>query len=158
VDLGFDVRLSNGKDGQKGVMHNKFVVLDGKLVETGSFNWTFNGELNNYENAAFLDAPDDAAAWTSYFERIWKQGRAPTAADHQDRGPHDAGAGLVRPEFAAQFAPPRSFLQRAVAPVPKGRADSRQARQPSRKEARKLKKRQRRAKNQGRSRKNRFGY
>ncbi|HXT00141.1 MAG TPA: phospholipase D-like domain-containing protein [Elusimicrobiota bacterium] len=92
ADLGFDVRLSNGKDGQKGVMHNKFVVLDGKLVETGSFNWTFNGELNNYENAVFLDAPDDAAAWSAYFERIWKQGRAPTADDHHGR--HDAGEGL----------------------------------------------------------------
>ena len=97
-ELGFDVRLSNGKDGQKGVMHNKFVVLDGKLVETGSFNWTFNGELNNYENAAFLDAPDDAAAWTAYFERIWKQGRAPTPADHQDHGRHDAGDGLAHPD------------------------------------------------------------
>ena len=100
MDLGFDVRLSNGKDGQKGVMHNKFVVLDGKLVETGSFNWTFNGELNNYENAAFLDAPDDAAAWAAYFERIWKQGRIPTPDDHRDRdrGTHDAGDGLVQPD------------------------------------------------------------
>jgi len=97
AELGFDVRLSNGKDGQKGVMHNKFVVLDGKLVETGSFNWTFNGELNNYENAVFLDAPDDAAAWAAYFERIWSQGRAPTPEDHRDHPRDDAGDGLVRP-------------------------------------------------------------
>ena len=95
--LGFDVRLSNGKDGQNGVMHNKFVVLDDKLVETGSFNWTFNGELNNYENAVFLDAPDDASAWAAYFERIWKQGRVPTPADHQDHGTHEAGGNLVGP-------------------------------------------------------------
>jgi phosphatidylserine/phosphatidylglycerophosphate/cardiolipin synthase-like enzyme len=98
AELGFDVRLSNGKDGQKGVMHNKFVVLDGKLVETGSFNWTFNGELNNYENAAFLDAPDDAAAWGAYFERIWSQGRAPTPDDHRDHPQQDAGGGLVPPD------------------------------------------------------------
>jgi phosphatidylserine/phosphatidylglycerophosphate/cardiolipin synthase-like enzyme len=96
VELGFDVRLSNGKDGQKGVMHNKFVVLDGKLVETGSFNWTFNGELNNYENAAFLDAPDDAVAWAAYFDRIWAQGRAPTPADHRAPAPHDAGGDAVQ--------------------------------------------------------------
>lgn len=99
VELGFDVRLSNGKDGQKGVMHNKFVVLDGKLVETGSFNWTFNGELNNYENAAFLNAPDDAAAWSAYFERIWSQGRAPTPEDHKaPAAPHDAAGGLSQPD------------------------------------------------------------
>ncbi len=97
VDLGFDVRLSNGKDGQTGVMHNKFVVLDGRLVETGSFNWTFNGELNNYENAVFLDSPDDAAGWAAYFERIWSQGRAPTPADHQERGPRAAGDNLIHP-------------------------------------------------------------
>ena len=100
VELGFDVRLSNGKDGQKGVMHNKFVVLDGKLVETGSFNWTFNGELNNYENASFLDAPDDAAAWKAYFERIWSQGRAPTPDDHRaPPAPHDAAGALVPEGF-----------------------------------------------------------
>ena len=33
---GFDVRLSNGKDGAKGVMHNKFVVLDGKIMEVAN--------------------------------------------------------------------------------------------------------------------------
>ena len=104
TDLGFDVRLSNGKDGQKGVMHNKFVVLDGKLVETGSFNWTFNGELNNYENAVFLDAPDDAAAWAAYFERIWAQGRAPTPADHRAPAPQDAGGPVQLHDFN-----PRAF-------------------------------------------------
>jgi phosphatidylserine/phosphatidylglycerophosphate/cardiolipin synthase-like enzyme len=156
VDLGFDVRLSNGKDGQKGVMHNKFVVLDGKLVETGSFNWTFNGELNNYENAAFLDAPDDTAAWAAYFERIWKQGRAPTPADHQERGTHDAGDNLVRPDIAPQtFAPPRAALLRSVGPLASFRADARPIRTPTRKEAKKLKKQQRQAKKQGRRR--RFG-
>ena len=164
VELGFDVRLSNGKDGQKGVMHNKFVVLDGKLVESGSFNWTFNGELNNYENAVFLDAPDDAAAWAAYFERIWKQGRAPTAADHQDRERHDAGDGLVRPEFAADFAAHRTFLQSVAGPrasfqsaARPARADSRPVQNLSRKAARKLKKQQRRAQKFGRRRKNR-GY
>ncbi|HEX4048590.1 MAG TPA: phospholipase D-like domain-containing protein, partial [Elusimicrobiota bacterium] len=116
ADLGFDVRLSNGKDGQRGVMHNKFVVLDGRLVETGSFNWTFNGELNNYENAAFLDAPDDSAGWTAYFERIWNQARVPTPDDHRDRAALGAGDGLSRPDFAPEPlvrpAPPVRRLDR----------------------------------------------
>ena len=81
-DLGFDVRLSDGKGPGRGVMHNKFVVLDSKLVETGSFNWTMNGERNNYENAAFLDAPDDAAGYRAYFERIWARALPATDADH----------------------------------------------------------------------------
>lgn len=94
-DLGFDVRLSDGKGPGRGVMHNKFVVLDGKLVETGSFNWTMNGERNNYENAAFLDAPDDAAGYRAYFERIWGRARPATDADH----PAPAAPTALSPEF-----------------------------------------------------------
>ena len=81
-ELGFDVRLSDGKGAGRGVMHNKFAVLDAKLVETGSFNWTMNGERNNYENAVYLDAPDDAAGYRAYFERIWARARPATDADH----------------------------------------------------------------------------
>lgn len=77
AENGFDVLLSRGKDGDKGVMHNKFAVFDGAMVEAGSFNWTRNGEKNNYENAMFLDAPDDAAAYAAYFSRIRAQAKAP---------------------------------------------------------------------------------
>lgn len=93
TDMGFDVRLSDGRSGPRSVMHNKFGVFDGKLVETGSFNWTWNGELNNYENAVYLDAPDDAAGYAAYFQRIWDQARKPTPADHKapPASPHDGG-------------------------------------------------------------------
>ncbi len=77
VALGFDVRLSRGKDGDRGVQHNKLAVLDGKLVQTGSYNWTTNAHKNNYENVLFLDAPDDVAAYAAYYERIWDQAVEP---------------------------------------------------------------------------------
>lgn len=89
---GFNVRLSGGRQ-PRGVMHNKFGVFDGRLVETGSFNWTMNGELNNYENAAFLDAPDDAGGYAAYFERIWRQARAPRPGDFPTPRPAPAGPG-----------------------------------------------------------------
>lgn len=82
AENGFDLLLSSGKDGEKGVMHNKFAVFDGALVEAGSFNWTRNGEKNNYENAMFLDAPDDVAGFAAYFARIRAQAWAPTPDDH----------------------------------------------------------------------------
>ncbi|PIR17982.1 MAG: hypothetical protein COV48_08025 [Elusimicrobia bacterium CG11_big_fil_rev_8_21_14_0_20_64_6] len=88
TDNNFDVLLSHGKDGQKGVMHNKFAVFDGALAEAGSFNWTRNGEKNNYENAMFLDAPDDVAAYAAYFARIRAQ--ALPAAPGFHLGPHAA--------------------------------------------------------------------
>ena len=165
TDLGFDVRLSNGRNGETGVMHSKFVVLDGKLVETGSFNWTFNGELNNYENAVFLDAPDDAYAWSAFFERIWAKGRVPTPADRrQEReGRELAGRPAYRPAPASPAARPAP-TPRTVGPVAHVRNDSRPGRTLSRKEAKKLKKQQRWEKNRrrresqpNRRRKNRFG-
>ncbi len=89
AEQGFDVLISAGKDGQKGVMHNKFAVFDGKLVEAGSFNWTRNGEKNNYENAMFLDAPDDTAGFAAYFERIRDQAWVPGPGDHAAPRPED---------------------------------------------------------------------
>jgi phosphatidylserine/phosphatidylglycerophosphate/cardiolipin synthase-like enzyme len=86
ADNGFDVLLSSGKNRGKGVMHNKFAVFDGKLLSTGSFNWTRNGERNNYENAMFLDAPDDVAAFVNHFEVIRAQAWVPAPGDHA--GPH----------------------------------------------------------------------
>jgi len=88
IENGFDVMLSAGKSGEKGVMHNKFAVFDGILVEAGSFNWTRNGERNNYENAMFLDAPDDVAAFAAQFKRVRDQAWAPEPDDHH--GPHHA--------------------------------------------------------------------
>lgn len=81
--MGFDLRLSAGKDGRRGVQHNKLAVIDGKLVETGSYNWTTNAHKNNYENLLFLDAPDDVAAYDAAFERVWEQGWEPAAADFE---------------------------------------------------------------------------
>lgn len=95
AEHGFDVMLSAGKSGEKGVMHNKFAVFDGVLVEAGSFNWTRNGERNNYENAMFLDAPDDAAAFASHFKRVRDQAWAPEPDDHHGPGaaPEDVNLG-----------------------------------------------------------------
>jgi phosphatidylserine/phosphatidylglycerophosphate/cardiolipin synthase-like enzyme len=67
-------------------MHNKYAVFDGRLVVNGSFNWTRNAEKNNYENALFLDAPDDIAAYLTFLERIRDEAREPADDDHI--GPH----------------------------------------------------------------------
>ncbi|MDX6768096.1 MAG: phospholipase D-like domain-containing protein, partial [Elusimicrobiota bacterium] len=92
VRLGFDARLSRGKNGERGVQHNKMAVLDGRLVQTGSYNWTTNAHKNNYENVLFLDAPDDAAAYAAYYERIWDQAVEPDDAslEHAEFAPEGA--------------------------------------------------------------------
>jgi phosphatidylserine/phosphatidylglycerophosphate/cardiolipin synthase-like enzyme len=49
--------------------HNKFAVIDGKRVLTGSYNWTLKSE-NNWENLLILDCPELAKAYESEWERI----------------------------------------------------------------------------------------
>jgi inorganic pyrophosphatase len=73
---GFDVRIAFGLMPKKGAMHNKFVVFDGVLVQTGSYNWTENAKFNNFENAQFFDDPAIVAAYAGYFERVRARGRA----------------------------------------------------------------------------------
>jgi phosphatidylserine/phosphatidylglycerophosphate/cardiolipin synthase-like enzyme len=47
--------------------HNKFAVIDGKRVVTGSYNWTLKAE-GNWENLLMLDCPELAKA----YEREWE--------------------------------------------------------------------------------------
>ncbi len=70
---GIPVRLSGGYRGNRSIMHNKFAVFDGRLAETGSFNWTTSAEGYNFENAIFLSDAAVVARYESEFERIWRQ-------------------------------------------------------------------------------------
>jgi mitochondrial cardiolipin hydrolase len=49
--------------------HNKFAVIDGRKVLTGSYNWTFKAE-SNWENLLILDCPELAKAYESEWQRI----------------------------------------------------------------------------------------
>jgi len=49
--------------------HNKFAVIDGRKVLTGSYNWTLKAE-GNWENLLILDCPELAKAYESEWERI----------------------------------------------------------------------------------------
>jgi phosphatidylserine/phosphatidylglycerophosphate/cardiolipin synthase-like enzyme len=49
--------------------HNKFAIIDGRRVLTGSYNWTLKSE-NNWENLLVLDCPELAKAYEAEWERI----------------------------------------------------------------------------------------
>ncbi len=66
---GFDIKITHGK--QRGIMHNKFAVFDGRIVVTGSYNWTSNAENYNYENAIFLTDPKVIKTYQNEFSEIW---------------------------------------------------------------------------------------
>ena len=65
---GAKIRLSHP---QGGIMHNKYLVIDGQTVEWGSYNYTNRAEHSNYENATVLSDPDIAEAYETDFNLIW---------------------------------------------------------------------------------------
>jgi len=72
---GVPVRLSGGFRGQRSLMHDKFAIFDGIMVETGSFNWTTSATSYNFENAILIRDPEIAARYEQEFEHIWAQAR-----------------------------------------------------------------------------------
>ena len=53
-------------------MHHKFVIIDSKVLLTGSFNWTVQAVKNNNENVLILYNIDIANDYTNEFNRLWK--------------------------------------------------------------------------------------
>lgn len=67
----FSFRLAYGRDGPGSKMHHKFVLLDGSLVLTGSYNWTLASEQKNYENLVILKEPRLLESYRREFEKLW---------------------------------------------------------------------------------------
>jgi len=55
---------------ENGLMHNKFVVIDGASVWTGSWNMTENGTYRNNNNAVLITSQALADNYTSEFEEM----------------------------------------------------------------------------------------
>jgi phosphatidylserine/phosphatidylglycerophosphate/cardiolipin synthase-like enzyme len=56
------------------IMHNKFLVIDGTTIETGSFNYTAAAVKSNAENAIVLrNAPEIAKTYTAEWTRLWDE-------------------------------------------------------------------------------------
>jgi phosphatidylserine/phosphatidylglycerophosphate/cardiolipin synthase-like enzyme len=64
------------KAGEKdaGLMHQKFAVIDRRVVFTGSYNWTHSAENRNDENLLmFRDANPLAEEYRKTFIRLWER-------------------------------------------------------------------------------------
>jgi phosphatidylserine/phosphatidylglycerophosphate/cardiolipin synthase-like enzyme len=67
VRSGVQVRFGH----QKGIMHNKFSVVDGSVLETGSFNYTTHAATANQENQVYFIDPKMVSIFASKFEAMW---------------------------------------------------------------------------------------
>ena len=56
---------------QPGIMHNKFVVIDQRMVEVGSFNFTNNATRNNNENQVYLESSLVVLRYEKRFNELW---------------------------------------------------------------------------------------
>jgi len=55
-------------------MHHKFAVIDGRVVITGSYNWTASAEKNNYEDCLiFSNAEKLADRYLKRFKELWER-------------------------------------------------------------------------------------
>lgn len=63
------------EDGRKPLMHNKFVVIDGKLVVTGSWNLTTSETFRNNNNILFITSRELAASYTAEFNEMFAGGQ-----------------------------------------------------------------------------------
>lgn len=62
------------------IMHNKFMVVDGDTVQTGSFNYTASANSRNAENALLVqNAPVLAGTYQAEFNRLWRESIAQTS-------------------------------------------------------------------------------
>lgn len=59
------------------LQHDKYMVIDGRNVETGSFNFTYAAEHHNSENVMVLwNDPQLAAAYDADWQNLWDKAEA----------------------------------------------------------------------------------
>lgn len=73
IKAGVDLRYGR----QRGIMHNKFVIVDGKSLELGSFNYTNHATKANQENQLYLFSAPVVARYQDRFNKIWESADRP---------------------------------------------------------------------------------
>lgn len=59
------------KNGNDGIMHDKFLVIDQKVVITGSLNWNASSIEDNNENIVIIRDKQVAKKYEDEFNRMW---------------------------------------------------------------------------------------
>lgn len=73
------------------IMHNKFIVVDGVTVETGSFNFTSSAAKRNAENVIVIeDDAKTAGIYTAEWARLWNESEAFVSPQKSVTNPSDS--------------------------------------------------------------------
>ena len=65
------------RDENHSFLHHKVIVIDERIVITGSFNFSDNADESNDENVLIIDNPEVAALYIQEFNRIWAMASDP---------------------------------------------------------------------------------
>jgi phosphatidylserine/phosphatidylglycerophosphate/cardiolipin synthase-like enzyme len=71
IKAGIPVRFGR----QRGYMHNKFTIVDRKMIETGSYNYTNHATEANHENQIYLGSPTIVERYQNQFNGIWNHAK-----------------------------------------------------------------------------------
>ncbi|MBO4555663.1 MAG: phosphatidylserine/phosphatidylglycerophosphate/cardiolipin synthase family protein [Elusimicrobiales bacterium] len=69
---GTDFKVRIGRKG-KGALHDKFVIIDNKILQTGSFNWAKNASENSFENMVFFTGEEYIKAYAKIFDTLYSE-------------------------------------------------------------------------------------
>lgn len=64
------------------LMHHKFVIIDNKILISGSINWTKSAFFGNFENVLVTNESAIVKPFINEFERIWTMFNVITAEDN----------------------------------------------------------------------------
>jgi len=67
VQQGLKLRISTNNY----IMHNKFAIIDNRLLLTGSYNWTFSANHRNDENLLAIDDSEVIKRYQNQFVNLW---------------------------------------------------------------------------------------
>jgi len=73
VQKGIKVRISTNNY----IMHNKFAIIDNRLLLTGSYNWTATANNKNDENLLVIDDPEIIEIFQHQFVNLWTNKYSP---------------------------------------------------------------------------------
>jgi len=78
MQMGVNVRLDGN---HAGLMHHKVIIVDEKIVITGSYNFTASAEEENDENVVIIFSPSVAKSYMEEFLRIYEQAQQPETGE-----------------------------------------------------------------------------
>jgi len=67
----FCAKVPARQDGNPKFLHDKVIIVDNRLVISGSFNFSTNATESNDENVMIIDNPQIANLYTQEFQRVW---------------------------------------------------------------------------------------